>query len=207
MWEKAESALREVLKELNIDFTEEIGEAAFYGPKLDVNVKPAIGAEYTLSTCQLDFLLPSRFNLKYTDSDGTEKTPVVLHRAILGSLDRFMAYIIEETKGKFPVWLAPTQVRVMMVSQKFSDYANEVCAKLQDAGVRAEVDDRNEKIGYMIREAQVVDRVPYMVIIGQKEVDEGLISIRLRDNPGEMLSMTADSFVAKVTEEIRTRAK
>ena len=207
MWEKAESALREVLKELNIDFTEEIGEAAFYGPKLDVNVKPAIGAEYTLSTCQLDFLLPSRFNLKYTDSDGTEKTPVVLHRAILGSLDRFMAYIIEETKGKFPVWLAPTQVRVMMVSQKFSDYANEVCAKLQDAGVRAEVDDRNEKIGYMIREAQVVDRVPYMVIIGQKEVDEGLISIRLRDNPGEMLSMTADSFVAKVTEEIRTHAR
>ena len=118
MWNKAESALREVLTELGIHFTEEIGEAAFYGPKLDVNVKPAVGAEYTLSTCQLDFCLPAKFDLKYIDKDGVEKTPVVLHRAILGSLDRFMAYLIEETKGIFPVWLAPVQVKVLPVSDK-----------------------------------------------------------------------------------------
>ena len=204
MWNKAESALREVLTQLGIDFTEEIGEAAFYGPKLDVNVKPAIGAEITLSTCQLDFCLPAKFDLKYTDSDGERKTPVVLHRAILGSLDRFMAYIIEETKGKFPVWLAPTQVKVLRVSERFSEYSEKVYDALVAAGIRAELDDRNEKIGYMIREAQVVDRVPYMIIIGQKEVDEGNISIRLRDNT-ETVTMNIDEFIEKVQGEIRNR--
>ncbi len=204
MWNKAESALREVLTQLGIDFTEEIGEAAFYGPKLDVNVKPAIGAEITLSTCQLDFCLPAKFDLKYTDSDGERKTPVVLHRAILGSLDRFMAYIIEETKGKFPVWLAPTQVKVLRVSERFSEYSEKVYDALVAAGIRAELDDRNEKIGYMIREAQVVDRVPYMIIIGQKEVDEGNISIRLRDNT-ETVTMNVDEFIEKVLGEIRNR--
>ena len=204
MWNKAESALREVLTQLGIDFTEEIGEAAFYGPKLDVNVKPAIGAEITLSTCQLDFCLPAKFDLKYTDSDGERKTPVVLHRAILGSLDRFMAYIIEETKGKFPVWLAPTQVKVLRVSERFSEYSEKVYDALVAAGIRAELDDRNEKIGYMIREAQVVDRVPYMIIIGQKEVDEGNISIRLRDNT-ETVTMNVDEFIEKVQGEIRNR--
>ena len=136
MWDHAETALREVLTELGINFTEEIGEAAFYGPKLDVNVKPAVGAEYTLSTCQLDFCLPAKFHLTYVDSDGTEKTPVVLHRAILGSIDRFMAYLIEETKGRFPTWLAPTQVKVLPVSEKTLDYASEVTDKLASAGIR-----------------------------------------------------------------------
>ena len=140
--------------------TEEIGEAAFYGPKLDVNVKPAVGAEYTLSTCQLDFCLPAKFHLTYVDKDGSEKTPVVLHRAILGSLDRFMAYLIEETKGRFPTWLAPTQVKVLPVSEKTLDYAKDVTAKLQAAGVRVVLDESNEKIGYKIRQAQQVDRVP-----------------------------------------------
>ena len=130
MWNHAEQALREVLTELGIHFTEEIGEAAFYGPKLDVNVKPAVGAEYTLSTCQLDFCLPAKFHLTYVDKDGSEKTPVVLHRAILGSLDRFMAYLIEETKGKFPTWLAPTQVKVLPVSEKTLEYAQDVTEKL-----------------------------------------------------------------------------
>ena len=124
MWEKAESALRDVLNQLGIDYTEEIGEAAFYGPKLDVNVKPAVGAEITLSTCQLDFCLPAKFDLKYVDSNDEKKTPVVIHRAILGSLDRFMAYIIEETKGKFPVWLAPTQAKVLLVSEKVAEYVS-----------------------------------------------------------------------------------
>ena len=206
MWDKAESALREVLRELGIGFTEEIGEAAFYGPKLDVNVKPAVGAEYTLSTCQLDFCLPAKFNLKYVDSDSNEQTPVVLHRAILGSLDRFMAFIIEETKGKFPVWLAPLQVKVLPISEKTIDYAAKVNAALEEAGVRTQLDDRNEKIGYKIREARQVDRVPYMLVVGQKEVEDGTVSVRNRDTD-ESEVMTIEAFVAKVTKEIATKAR
>jgi threonyl-tRNA synthetase len=192
------------MDQLGIEYTEEIGEAAFYGPKLDVNVKPAVGAEITLSTCQLDFCLPAKFDLKYVDRDGEKKTPVVLHRAILGSLDRFMAYIIEETKGKFPVWLAPTQAKVLLVSEKYADYGKKVYEALNDAKVRVELDERNEKIGYMIREAQVVDRVPYMVIIGQKEAEEGTVSIRNRDTT-QTETMTLDEFIEKITKEIRER--
>ena len=206
MWETAESALRTVLQDLKIDFTEEIGEAAFYGPKLDVNVKPAVGVEYTLSTCQLDFCLPMKFDLKYIDADNAERTPVVIHRAILGSLDRFMAYIIEETKGKFPVWLAPLQVKVLPVSEKNNDYAGKVYRALADADVRVVLDDRNEKVGYKIREAQQVDRAPYMLIIGAKEEEEGTVSVRNRDT-GDTVSMPLADFVAKVTEEIRTRKR
>ena len=206
MWDKAESALREVLTELGIDFTEEIGEAAFYGPKLDVNVKPAVGAEYTLSTCQLDFCLPAKFDLKYVDSDNKEQTPVVLLRAILGSLDRFMAYMIEETKGKFPVWLAPLQVKVLPVSEKTLDYARTVNQALEDANIRTQLDERNEKIGYKIREARQVDRAPYMLILGAKEAEEGTISVRNRDTD-ETSVMKLDDFIAKVRDEIATRAR
>ena len=206
MWDKAESALRTVLQDLKIDFTEEIGEAAFYGPKLDVNVKPAVGVEYTLSTCQLDFCLPMKFDLKYIDADNSEQTPVVIHRAILGSLDRFMAYIIEETKGKFPVWLAPLQVKVLPVSEKNNEYAAKVYRALDDANVRAVLDDRNEKVGYKIREAQQVDRAPYMLIIGAKEEEEGSVSVRSRDT-GETVSMPLADFVAKVTKEIKERTR
>ena len=205
MWEKAESALREVLTELGIHFTEEIGEAAFYGPKLDVNVKPAVGAEYTLSTCQLDFCLPAKFDLKYVDSDGKEQTPVVLHRAILGSLDRFMAYMIEETKGKFPVWLAPLQVKVLPVSEKTMDYARQVNQALEDANIRTQLDERSEKIGYKIREARQIDRAPYMLILGTKEAEDGTISVRNRDTD-ETSVMKLDEFIAKVKYEIETRA-
>ncbi|MBP5265469.1 MAG: threonine--tRNA ligase, partial [Lachnospiraceae bacterium] len=201
MWEHAEQALREVLTDLKIDFTEEIGEAAFYGPKLDVNVKPAVGAEYTLSTCQLDFCLPAKFDLKYIDSDGTEKTPVVLHRAILGSLDRFMAYLIEETKGAFPTWLAPLQIKVLPVSDKSLDYATEVYEKLLDADFRVELDDRSEKIGYKIRSARQEDKVPYMIIVGEKEVSEGNISVRDRATD-ETNGYSVEDFIRKVTEEI-----
>lgn len=206
MWNTAEEALRQVLRDIGIEFTEEIGEAAFYGPKLDVNVKPAVGAEYTLSTCQLDFCLPAKFNLKYVDSESNEKTPVVLHRAILGSLDRFMAFIIEETKGKFPVWLAPLQVKVLPVSEKTLDFATKVNEALENAGVRTQLDDRNEKIGYKIREAQQVDRAPYMLILGAKEAEENIVSVRYRDN-NETESMTLDAFVERVTKEIATRAR
>ena len=206
MWETAESALRRVLQDLKIDFTEEIGEAAFYGPKLDVNVKPAVGVEYTLSTCQLDFCLPMKFDLKYIDADNSERTPVVIHRAILGSLDRFMAYIIEETKGKFPVWLAPLQVKVLPVSEKNNDYARKVYEELDKADVRVVLDDRNEKVGYKIREAQQVDRAPYMLILGAKEEEEGTVSVRSRDT-GETVSMPLADFVAKVTAEIKNRTR
>ena len=185
MWNTAESALREVLIELGIEFTEEIGEAAFYGPKLDVNVKPAVGVEYTLSTCQLDFCLPAKFQLTYIDRDGSEKCPVVIHRAILGSLDRFMAYLIEETKGRFPVWLAPTQVKVLPISEKTMEYADQVNEKLLDAGVRSVLDTSNEKIGYKIRQAQQEDRAPYMLVIGAKEAEAGAVAVRTRPTETE----------------------
>ena len=204
MWEKAENGLREVLNELGIKYTEEIGEAAFYGPKLDVNVRPAVGAEYTLSTCQLDFCLPAKFDLKYIDRDSTEKTPVVLHRAILGSLDRFMAYLIEETKGIFPTWLAPLQVKVLPVSDKSMDYARQVYEKLSDLGFRVELDSRNEKIGYKIRYARQVDRVPYMLILGEKEIADGTVSARDRDTD-ETTTMTLDAFAALLREKIAAR--
>lgn len=203
MWEHAEAALREVLTDLGIDFTEEIGEAAFYGPKLDVNVRPAVGAEYTLSTCQLDFCLPAKFHLTYVDSDGSEKTPVVLHRAILGSLDRFMAYLIEETKGRFPTWLAPTQVKVLPVSEKTMDYTARAAETLQKAGVRAVLDESNEKIGYKIREAQQVDRAPYMLVLGAKEAEAGTVSVRSRQ--GETTTMTLEEFRDQVVAEIKER--
>lgn len=204
MWEHAENALREVLTELGIEFTEEIGEAAFYGPKLDVNVHPAVGAEYTLSTCQLDFCLPAKFNLTYVDRDGNSKTPVVLHRAILGSLDRFIAYLIEETKGVFPLWLAPLQAKVLPVSEKSMEYAEEVYHRLKNEGIRVELDDRNEKIGYKIREARQEDKVPYMIIIGVQEVESETVSVRSRDTD-QTVSMTLDEFADKVKKEITER--
>ncbi|MBQ9661562.1 MAG: threonine--tRNA ligase [Oscillospiraceae bacterium] len=201
MWNTAESALREVLVELGINFTEEIGEAAFYGPKLDVNVKPAVGAEYTLSTCQLDFCLPARFQLTYIDRDGSEKCPVVIHRAILGSLDRFMAYLIEETKGRFPAWLAPVQVKVLPISEKTLDYASQVNEKILDAGFRAVLDTSNEKIGYKIRQAQQEDRVPYMLVIGAKEAETGAVAVRTRDGQ-DLGAMPLDDFLAKIGKEV-----
>jgi threonyl-tRNA synthetase len=206
MWEKAENALREVLTDLGIQFTEEIGEAAFYGPKLDVNVQPAVGNEYTLSTCQLDFCLPAKFGLTYIDKDDVEKTPVVLHRAILGSLDRFMAYLIEETKGRFPTWLAPVQVKVLPVSEKSHDYARAAYERLLAAGVRAELDDRSETIGYKIREARQVDRVPYMLVLGEKEIEAGTVAVRDRATDKTTV-MSMDEFEAKILDEIRTRAR
>ncbi len=201
MWNNAENALRQVLNDLGIDYTEEIGEAAFYGPKLDVNVKPAVGAEYTLSTCQLDFCLPAKFDLKYIDNNSAEQTPVVLHRAILGSLDRFMAYLIEETKGKFPFWVAPVQVKVIPVSEKHLDYANKVYEALDAAGIRTEVDSSNEKVGYKIRAARQEDRVPYMLILGEKETEAGTVSARDRDTD-ETAEMSLNEFIDMCKDKI-----
>ena len=194
MWNTAENALREVLNELGIHYTEEIGEAAFYGPKLDVNVRPAVGAEYTLSTCQLDFCLPAKFHLTYIDSNGEEKTPVVLHRAILGSLDRFMAYLIEETMGAFPTWLAPVQAKFLPVTDRANEYCEKVAAQLEEQGFRTEVDYRNEKIGRKIRDAQT-EKVPYMVIVGDRDMEHGTVSPRHRAD-GDLGAMSVDEFSA-----------
>ena len=203
MWNTAEDALRKVLNDIGIEFTEEIGEAAFYGPKLDVNVKPAIGNEITLSTCQLDFCLPAKFELTYTDTDGSKKTPVVLHRAILGSLDRFMAYILEETKGNLPLWLAPVQVKVLPIKNDDDDlnvYSKSVVDALKDAGVRVEFDDRSEKFGYKMREAQIA-KVPYIVVLGKNEEEAKQISYRLHGEQGTT-TVGFDEFVTLVTDEI-----
>ncbi len=205
MWEKAESELREILTEIGIPFYEAEGEAAFYGPKLDVQLKSAIGHDVTVSTCQLDFLLPERFELEYIGEDGKAHRPVVIHRAILGTLDRFMAFLIEETKGAFPTWLAPVQVKVLPISDKHLEYANKVAEELNKKYVRVEVDDRAEKIGYKIREAQL-QKVPYMLIVGDKEQEAGEVGVRDRKE-GDLGAMKLEEFVSKIDEEIKTFAK
>ena len=205
MWNTAETALRDVLVDLGLEFTEEIGEAAFYGPKLDVNVKPAVGAEYTLSTCQLDFCLPAKFQLTYVDRDGVERTPVVIHRAILGSLDRFMAYLIEETMGAFPTWLAPVQVKFLPVTDRANDYCCRFADKLNDMGFRTEVDDRNEKISRKIRDAQM-EKIPYMVVVGDRDMENGTVSPRHRTD-GDLGAMSMDDFTKLLREVVDTKAQ
>ena len=201
MWNKAENELREVLNDLGIEYTEEIGEAAFYGPKLDVNVQPAVGNEYTLSTCQLDFCLPAKFDLKYVDKDGEKKTPVVLHRAILGSLDRFMAYILEETKGQLPTWLSPVQVKVIPVNPEYQgEYAKEVTEMLKENDIRAELDERKEKLGYRLREAQT-EKVPFTVILGDQEKENATISYRLFGQK-DTTTVSKEEFIKLIKEEI-----
>ncbi len=201
MWNKAENELREVLNDLGIEYTEEIGEAAFYGPKLDVNVTPAVGNEYTLSTCQLDFCLPAKFDLKYVDKDGEKKTPVVLHRAILGSLDRFMAYILEETKGQLPTWLSPVQVKVIPVNPEFQgEYAKEVTEMLKENNIRAELDERNEKLGYRLREAQT-EKVPFTLILGDQEKENETISYRLFGQK-DTTTVSKEEFINLIKDEI-----
>ncbi len=204
MWNKAENELREVLNELKIDYTEQIGEAAFYGPKLDVNVKPAVGAEYTLSTCQLDFCLPAKFDLKYVDKDGEKKTPVVLHRAILGSLDRFMAYILEETKGNLPLWLAPTQVNIIPVNNEYHlEYANILKEKLEEENIRVELDDRDEKLGYKMRESQT-RKIPLTLVIGDKEKESNTITYR-RHGSNESITKEISEFINVINDSIKLK--
>ena len=204
MWNEAESKLREVLNELGCEYYEAIGEAAFYGPKLDVEVKPAVGPEVTLSTCQLDFLLPRRFNLSYIDKEGNKQVPVVLHRAIFGTFDRFTAFIIEETKGAFPTWLAPVQVNIIPVNNEYHlEYANEIKELLQKEGIRVELDDRNEKLGYKMRESQK-RKIPYSLILGNKERDEKTISYRLHGKE-DTTTLKIDEFVAMIKEVIETK--
>ena len=204
MWNEAESKLREVLNELGVEYFEAVGEAAFYGPKLDVEVKPAVGPEITLSTCQLDFLLPRKFELSYIDSDGNKKTPVVLHRAIFGTFDRFTAFILEETKGALPLWLAPVQLNVIPVNNQYHlEYAKEVYELLKENGFRVELDDREEKLGYKMRES-VMKKIPYSIILGQKEVDNKNISYRVHGSE-ETITVSKEEFINLIKNKIEKK--
>lgn len=204
MWNEAEDKLREVLNELEVDYFEAVGEAAFYGPKLDVEVKPAVGPEVTLSTCQLDFLLPRRFDLSYIDSNGEKQTPVVLHRAIFGTFDRFTAFLIEETKGAFPTWLAPVQVNIIPVNNNYHlEYANEIYNMLKENNIRVELDDREEKMGYKIRESQT-KKIPITLILGDKEKDENMVSYR-RHGADKTYSIEKNMFMELLLNEIREK--
>lgn len=204
MWNHAEDTLRKVLNHIGIPYIEKIGEAAFYGPKLDVQVRPAVGNEYTLSTCQLDFCLPMKFDLTYVDKDGSKKTPVVLHRAIFGSLDRFIAYYLEERKGLFPLWLAPIQVNIIPVNNEYHlEYAKNLKEKLQEVGIRVELDDREEKLGYKMRES-VMKKKNYAVIIGNQETENNKVSYR-KCGSEETTTISTDDFINLVLEEIKSK--
>lgn len=204
MWNTAEDKLREVLNEYGCSYKEAIGEAAFYGPKLDVEVKPAVGPEVTLSTCQLDFLLPRRFDLSYIDKDGTKKTPVVIHRAIFGTFDRFTAFLMEETKGAFPLWLCPTEVNIIPVNNDYHlEYAKEVYKDLDDMNIRVNLDDRNEKLSYKMRESQT-KKNPITLILGDKEVENNTISYR-KFGSTETYTLPKSDFYKLVKETIDAR--
>lgn len=203
-WEAAEAGLKTALEELGMEYEVNEGDGAFYGPKIDFHLTDSLGRTWQCGTVQLDFQMPQNFDLEYTDADGSKKRPVMLHRVCYGSVERFIGILIEHYAGKFPVWLAPTQVKVLCVSEKSRDYAHQVAAQLEEAGIRVAVDDRDAKIGYKIREARSIDRVPYMIVVGEKEAEEGNIAVRDRSNETHPFE-TAD-FIAKVCEEIRTRA-
>ena len=204
MWNTAEDKLREVLNEYGCSYKEAIGEAAFYGPKLDVEVKPAVGPEVTLSTCQLDFLLPRRFDLSYIDKDGSKKTPVVIHRAIFGTFDRFTAFLMEETKGAFPLWLCPTEVNIIPVNNDYHlEYAKEVYKELDDLNIRVNLDDRNEKLSYKMRESQT-KKNPITLILGDKEVENNTISYR-KFGSTETYTLPKSDFYKLVKETIDAR--
>ena len=205
MWNEAEDKLREVLNDLGVEYFEAVGEAAFYGPKLDVEVKPAVGPEVTLSTCQLDFLLPRRFELSYIDSNGEKQIPVVLHRAIFGTFDRFTAFLIEETKGAFPLWLSPVQVVAIPVNTEYQgEYAREIYDILKQHGIRVELDDRNEKLGYRLREAQTA-KVPYTLVLGDNEKNDRTISYRLFQSK-DTTTVSIDEFIKLLEDEIKNKA-
>jgi len=205
IWEESQNAIREACKEKGLETREEVGEAAFYGPKLDFMVKDAIGRRWQLGTIQVDYNLPERFKLEYTAEDNSKKTPVMIHRAPFGSLERFTAVLIEHTAGHFPLWLTPDQVAILPISEKFNDYAQKVRQYLDKQGVRALVDDRNEKIGRKIRDNEL-KRVPYMVIVGEKESAEGLVSMR-KQGGGEQATMSMEEFAQRINAEVAEQLK
>ena len=205
MWETAESQLRAILTELNIDFYEAEGEAAFYGPKIDIQIRTALNHDVTIPTCQLDFALPERFNLEYIGEDGKAHRPVVIHRAILGSSDRFISFLLEETKGALPLWIAPTQAKILPISDAQLEYARKIEEEYRKAGIRIEVDDRNEKIGYKIREAQL-QKIPYMLVVGDKEIEANAVAVRSRKE-GDLGQVNKEEFLERMKEEIKNKVR
>ena len=206
-WNRAEADLKKVMNEICGDNNYRIneGDGAFYGPKVDIKMKDCLGREWQMGTIQLDFQLPQRFELYYIDEDGERKTPIMIHRAIFGSFDRFIGIITEHFAGAFPMWLSPVQIKILPIStEKHAEYANKLAEKLDELGSRVEVDDRNEKIGYKIREAQV-QKVPYMLVIGDKEIEEGTVGVRNRKD-GDLGAMKLEDFIAKAKEEVDTKA-
>ncbi len=204
-WELATQGLRDALDAMHMEYTVNEGDGAFYGPKIDFHLQDCLGRTWQCGTIQLDFQLPQNFELEYTDRDGEKKRPIMIHRAGFGSFERFIGMLTEQYAGKFPTWLAPTQVKVLPVSEKTMDYSMEVYKKLFAAGLRADIDKRGEKIGYKIREAQQVERVPYMLVLGPKESEAGTVAVRSRDT-GKTETMTLDEFLSRVEKEIKERA-
>ena len=204
-WEEAQGVMKRILDDIGIDYKIGVGEAAFYGPKLDIQIKNVHGKEDTLVTIQIDQMLAQKFGMEYVDKDGTKKNPYIIHRTSIGCYERTLALLIEKYAGAFPAWLAPTQVKVLPISDNQLEYAKGVVAKLRAAGCRVELDDRNEKIGYKIREAQL-EKVPYMLVVGDKEVEAGAVAVRSRKN-GDMGAMPADEFVAKLVLEIANKER
>ena len=202
-WEVAENGLREALEELNLPYKLNEGDGAFYGPKIDFHLRDCIGRTWQCGTIQLDMQLPQRFDVSYIGEDGEKHRPVMIHRVAFGSIERFIGILIEHYAGKFPTWIAPVQAKILLVSDRFKEYAEEVKKALFDKGIRVELDDRAEKIGYKIREAQL-QKVPYMLIVGEKEVNEKKVSVRSRDN-GEMGAIEVEEFIANVLKEVEER--
>jgi threonyl-tRNA synthetase len=205
VWAESEQAIIDACKEKGLNAKIEYGEAAFYGPKLDFMVKDAIGRRWQLGTIQVDYNLPQRFKLEYTAEDNSKQTPVMVHRAPFGSMERFTAVLIEHTAGHFPLWLTPEQVAILPISEKYNDYANTVCKYFEEKGVRAQVDDRNEKIGRKIRDNEL-KRVPYMVIVGEQEQAEGLVSMR-KQGGGEQATMKMEEFAERINAEVAEMLK
>ncbi|MCX4367858.1 MAG: threonine--tRNA ligase [Clostridia bacterium] len=203
-WEAATDGLKSALEKLGMPYTVNEGDGAFYGPKIDFHLEDSLGRTWQCGTIQLDFQMPLNFKLEYVDEKGERQRPIMIHRVCFGSIERFIGILTEHFVGKFPVWLAPTQVKVLLVSEKSAEYGQQVYESLRDAKVRVELDNRNEKVGYLIREAQTVERVPYMVIIGQKEVEDGTVSVRYRDT-SKTETMTLEDFLNKIKTEIKDR--
>jgi threonyl-tRNA synthetase len=205
VWEKAESALKQAVKNKGIEAREMIGEAAFYGPKTDFMVRDALGRDWQCSTVQLDFVQPENFQLEYTGEDGQPHRPVMIHRAVTGSTERFMALIIEHFAGAFPVWLAPVQAIIIPIADRHQEYAKKVLDELKAAGVRAEVDSRSERMNAKVRDAQLM-KIPYMLVVGDKEASDNAVAVRLRTN--ENLGATPlDTFIARITDIIKTKSR
>ena len=202
-WEAAENGLREALEELNLPYILNEGDGAFYGPKIDFHLRDCLGRTWQCGTIQLDMQLPQRFDITYVGQDGEKHRPVMIHRVAFGSIERFIGILIEHYAGKFPVWLAPTQVRILPISDKYNDYANEVKKALFDKGIRVEIDDRAEKTGFKIREAQL-QKIPYMIIVGEKEEADKTISVRSRDK-GEIGAVSLEEFLSNILNEVENR--